>query len=299
MNWSRAKNILILTFLALNIFLGYRLWMETYILFPSRVVTHQEIEEARKQLNVVNLDLEGTVPRQFFSMSFLTVTNRLWSGEVLASSLFPEQPPCRLENIDEGSEKYIHEKGELTVSHTGIIKFTQKLAPAEEAAQKLGETEAISLAEDFLQEHGLFPSDARLEDIYELHNNGYFIRYNQVYKNQLLFGGYLYVWVSPQGVKRFELYWLQPQGFNGRDIIIITAPDALLRLTEVISPPGERKTVKEINVGYFSESFDAQKWDMVPVWRIKISDFGIFFINAYTGELEGKEEIISNENCYF
>ncbi len=191
------------------------------------------------------------------------------------------------------SEIYLHDKGELTVNQKGIIIFTQKLIPAEEEIQELGEGEANLLAEDFLQKHGLFPSDARLEDIYKMEGSRYFLRYNQVYKNQVLYGGYLYVWVNPLGVERFELYWLQPRGFTGQAINIITSTDALMRLSEIISSPKERKTVEEISVGYYSEAFDAQKWDLVPVWRIKISDLGLYFINAYTGELEGKEEIIN------
>ncbi|PKM84022.1 MAG: hypothetical protein CVU88_00240, partial [Firmicutes bacterium HGW-Firmicutes-13] len=84
MDWSKAKSILIITFLALNIFLGYRIWRETYLLFPSRVVTHQEIVEVRGKLDLINLELEEPVPRQVYSMSFLTVSNWPQRGEVVA-----------------------------------------------------------------------------------------------------------------------------------------------------------------------------------------------------------------------
>ena len=291
MDWSKAKNILILAFLALNIFLGYSLWKEAYLLFPSRVVTYQEIEKAEQKLDSINLELKASIPRQIYFMSFLTVSNKTYEGEDLAGILFSEEYSIDRSNEEEGFVVFQEGKNELAIWDKGKVVFTREpFSSIEDETQEMEEEEAASVAEEFLQEFGLFPFEARLEEVVAFEDGRYFLLYNQVYKNQALFGSYLKVWVHPNGVEGFELYWLKPEGFSGEDISTVSAASALLNLSEVISESEEKKVVESISIGYYSEAFDAQKWDTVPVWRIKITGRGIYFINAYTGELEGKDE---------
>ncbi|MDO9574680.1 MAG: two-component system regulatory protein YycI [Candidatus Contubernalis sp.] len=294
MEWSKAKSILIMIFLALNLFLGYSLWEDFYMNFPSRVVSQREIEEARAQLEFVNLELQASISRQIFSMSFLTVSNLEQQGETLVASLFDSDQPFILEQGGEGTlQVYRQDKKQIYLWENGKVIFTQEpTGDGEEPMDEvLEESAAVSMAEEFLRNAHLFPVDARLEEVHPLGDRGYLIRYNQVYINHSLYGGYLLVQVTPQGVEQFELYWLEPQGFSGQEISNISAAKALARLADNLEPFSKRAIVEAVNIGYYSEAFDAQKWDMVPVWRIRLSNGRTYYINAYTGELEGMEEM--------
>ncbi len=323
MDWSKAKNILILTFLALNIFLGYSLWKESYQLFSSRVVTYQEIEEAKQKLSSLNLELKAPIPRQIYFMSFLAVTNKKYPGEELVDMLFPGEHAADFYSGEEGFVVFQEGERELRVWDKGKVTFSREpfsLSEAEAEAEgeeegegmvdtnettdmedmqdredvqdinKMEEKEAISMAQEFLQEMGVSPLEARLEEVEAFEDGRYFLLYNQVYKNQALFGSYLKLWLHPEGVENFQLYWLEPEGFSGEDISTISAASALISLSEFLSAQEKKKEIESISIGYYSEAFDAQKWEIVPVWRIKITDQGIYFINAYTGDLEGKDE---------
>ncbi len=319
MDWSKAKNILILTFLALNIFLGYSLWKESYQLFSSRVVTYQEIEEAKQKMSTLNLELKAPIPRQIYFMSFLAVTNRKHEGEELVNRLFPGEYTTDFYSGEEGLVVFQEGERELRVWDKGKVTFSREPFSLSEGEgeeegegmvdtnettdmedmqdtedvqdiNKMEEKEAISLAQEFLQEMGVSPLEARLEEVESFEDERYFLLYNQVYKNQALFGSYLKLWVHPDGVESFELYWLEPEGFSGEDISTISAASALINLSESLSVQEKKKEIESISIGYYSEAFDAQKWEIVPVWRIKITDQGIYFINAYTGDLEGKDE---------
>ncbi len=302
MEWSRAKNILILTFLALNLFLGYSIWEEFYMHFPSRVVSQREVEQARDNLDSVNLELKASFSRQTFSMSFLTVSNRIQDQETLTAGLLDPELSIQLETEEEGRVSvYQQSSKKLSLWENGRISFLQEFpqepqepeAPGEienfEESQ-LDESAAVSLAEEALRDVQLFPPDARLEEVYCLEEDRYLATYHQVYKNHSLYGGYLNVWITPRGIQQLEMYWLDPQGFSGQEISTISAAAALSRLADTLSPSSERQAVESVNLGYYSQAFDAQKWDMVPVWRIRLSNGRVYYINAYTGEQEGMED---------
>lgn len=292
MEWSKAKNILILTFLALNLFLGYSLWEEFYMHFPSRVVSQREIEEARDRLDSVNLELKASFSRQTFSMSFLTVSSRIQEAEILKGGLFDPDLPFAVEQGEEGNALVFSQSAKrLSLWENGKISFTQDFPDeSEEPEEPLEEGTAVSLAEETLRSAQLFPPDARLEDAYSLEDGRYLVTYHQVYINHSLYGGYLMVWVSPSGMEQLEIYWLDPQGFSGQEINTISAAAALARLADSLSPSPERESVDSVNIGYYSEAIDAQKWDIVPVWRIRLSNKRVYYINAYTGEQEGMED---------
>ncbi len=296
MEWSKAKNILIMIFLALNLFLGYSLWEDIYMNLPSRVVSQREIEEATTSLESVNLELEASLSRQISSMSFLTVSSLKQQGENLAAVLFDPDQPYIFEQGEEGAlQVYRQEKNQIYLWENGKIIFTRgdPMEGIDEAQEEvLEEGAAVSLAEEYLKNVQLLPVDARLEEVYSLEDSSYLIRYNQVYKNHSLYGGYLVVRITPRGVEQIELYWLDPQGFSGQEINNISAAAALARLADSLEPFPERTAVEAVNIGYYSEAFDAQKWDMVPVWRIRLSNGSTYYINAYNGELEGVEEIL-------
>ncbi len=287
MEWSKAKNILILTFLALNIFLGYSLWKETNLLLPSRVVTYQELEEAEEHLKAFNLELKASPPRQIFYMPLLTVGNNPIDENYLLNNLFgggEDLAPVESHGAD--PLVYRQDNKELRLWNKGKVEFSQDLAssPLEE---ELGEAEALHQAQEFLETRGLFPPDARVEEIIQLEDDRYLVIFNQVYINQALYGGCIRVYIAPGGVERLVKYWLDPQGFSGEDINTISAASALISLSERLGPFSEKKEISSIKIGYYTEALDAQKWDLVPVWRIKIAGEGIYFINAYMGDLEG------------
>lgn len=287
MEWSKAKNILILTFFTLNIFLGYSLWKETKLLLPSRVVTYQELEEAQEHLEAFNLELKASPPRQIFYMPLLTVESNPIDENYLLNNFFDqEEDLAPVESHGVNPMVYRQDNKELRLWNKGKFEFTQELESSS-WEEELGEGEVLLQAQEFLESRGLFPPDARVEDIIQLENDRYMIIFNQVYINQALYGGCIRVYVAPGGVEKIVKYWLDPQEFSGEDINTISAASALIRLSERLGPFSEKKEINSVKIGYYTEALDAQKWDLVPVWRIKIAGQGIYFINAYTGELEG------------
>lgn len=79
MDWSRAKTILILSFLALNLVLGYELWAGKWNLGDSKQTNADLAVELNKLLQSRGIRLEATVPKDIPKMKEIVV--KLVDGE--------------------------------------------------------------------------------------------------------------------------------------------------------------------------------------------------------------------------
>ena len=73
MDWSKAKTILIIVFLILNIFLGGNLWLKNSAKGEVTIVSTKEIDEAKKILKQEGIIIEADIPKKISPQPFLTV----------------------------------------------------------------------------------------------------------------------------------------------------------------------------------------------------------------------------------
>lgn len=75
MDWSRAKTVLILAFLVLNILLGYQLWMDELNL-NNFTTNAAKRDEMNRMLELKNIRLQASVPEAMPILSEITVSLR-------------------------------------------------------------------------------------------------------------------------------------------------------------------------------------------------------------------------------
>ena len=76
MDLSRVKTLLIIAFLGLNLFLGYKLWFGRLSPGQGSVLSSSQVEEARQLLSEKGFELQAAIPRQIPQLSLLTVSRR-------------------------------------------------------------------------------------------------------------------------------------------------------------------------------------------------------------------------------
>lgn len=76
MDWGRAKTILIVSFLLLNMLLSYQLWVNQWYQNASKTDTADMIEEMDKQLAAKNIRLLADVPKETPKLQQITVRFR-------------------------------------------------------------------------------------------------------------------------------------------------------------------------------------------------------------------------------
>ncbi|QNO15040.1 two-component system regulatory protein YycI [Alkalicella caledoniensis] len=279
MDWSKTKTIFIIAFAVLNIFLALQIWV-----FPHGTeghVTQGEIQMIREQLENQNIDIDTSIPDRVFPKKMLTTTTPNIVNKNLRNAFFAENEKVT-EKIENGDYNVFSTHSSMSVSAEGkIIYISESSGPN---ILTLNEQNALSIAESFSKQTLALPSDAKVHGIKKINQDTYLVEYYQVYKRNRVDASYIKVTVSSRGVTKYERYWVEPVSFSGNEYLIIPSTGALMRFTDFYQGKG---TITELFLSYYSEPLKAGQWQMVPVWVVEVDDLNYYYLNAYTGELEG------------
>ncbi len=294
MELSRAKTLLIAAFFLLNLFLFYHIWEEKgESLFPYG--QEEELSQLESALEEAKLEMAIGLPRGGIRIGHLVVepwkierseaVHPVWDAlgiEREAASDVLEEQPAQAEE-----ERVIisrHGTGDyrLVLREGGTVSLNSALeTPSEE---DVAWEEMEKAAQDFVD--GIpYMADFEL-DYMQRGQEGTVLNYRQVYDHFPLYAGYLQVFMNGLDLTGFYLYRLEPVGFAEQAREIVPPSTALLRFLEVYAPDGRHKAIVDFSLGYYSQEYDAERWEIPPVWRIRLNNGELYYINAFTGNLE-------------
>jgi regulatory protein YycI of two-component signal transduction system YycFG len=285
MNLGRAKLILIIAFTGLNLFLAYHLFWPDFGRLTRMAFTAEDLHATEAVLKEKNYYLETSLDRTIRTGSFLTVSRSLeFQRQVLLRML---QEGAEFSHSDEGT---FYQKDEKTavIQSTGLIRVLytppQELAGT---ADVLDDREVRVLTENFLLNEHLMPNGAVFDYMENIGPGDRILHYYQIIDDVAIFTGQLKVIIVENRVRSVEIYWVDPAEDNpGREMEVISAIEALSNLVRDLGPSDEPQSITSITLGYFSGEIDAEKWEISPVWRIMIQNEQVYYINAFTGNLE-------------
>ncbi|MDI6894202.1 MAG: hypothetical protein QME70_06295 [Bacillota bacterium] len=295
MDWARAKNILIVAFLGVNLLLGYRLWTGPATASSSLyTVGAREVREVAAQLRERGVVLAAEIPRRARPLALLTVSNPpVEPAAVAARFLGPGA-----EVVQEG-DVWLGLKGqEAVVVYPGGEVFYRRLprpgaqpggTPPSAGKEKPPDPDrAVQAARDFWGERGGLPTGADLDYHAPAGAGRYLVVFTCQAAGHRFFGGRAAALVGPGGVE--EAYGAFPlaEKPSGNPRPILPATEALLRAAPLLVEKGA--VVVQVEEGYYSPVYDAREWEAVPVWRVRLGSGASLYVNAYTGEPEGKDE---------
>jgi regulatory protein YycI of two-component signal transduction system YycFG len=286
-NLGRAKTALIYAFLGLNIFLSYHLLLPFMDRFNQVAVSSADYENARSYLEQNNYILEAEIIRSAQVSTFLTVAPAQQIRDELRS-LFSGASVVSEENK---TSVYRLTDRELTVRPEGPLRIDFKPGLFLEAQSETPEDQELSgLVLQLLGENMVVPDEVRYNYIKREQDGRKIIHYYQDIGGTPLYAGYMNVFIEGDRIVSVELYWLElidwPQ--EG-EIEVIPATEALIRLVEELGPSPNPRQIIKVDLGYYSREYNAEKWEIPPVWRILLGDGGVYYINAFTGNLEADE----------
>lgn len=285
MNLGRAKSILIIAFIGLNIFLGYNLFWPDFGRLTRVAVTAEEIRITEAMLNENNYFLETTLDRAIQTSDFLTVAPASDLQKKIEKRLIEENASI---TVDASSKTYSREGQVLIFDSSGLIRvlFEPGVFLAERSIN-LEQREIRNKVEQLLKEEQLMPEGAMFDYMEHIESEGIILHYYQIHDNLPIYSGQLEVVIDLDRLKEVRIYWLEPLVRSPvREMEIISATDALSNLVRELGPSSVPRRVKQIDLGYISWEYDAEKWEIPPVWRIVLDGQQLYFINAFTGNLE-------------
>ncbi len=67
---------------------------------------------------------------------------------------------------------------------------------------------------------------------------------------------------------------------------VISAAEAVCRVVREIGPSLQPRRIVQVSLGFYSQEYNAERWEVPPVWRIMLDRGETYYINALTGNRE-------------
>jgi regulatory protein YycI of two-component signal transduction system YycFG len=270
MDWSKAKNILIIAFIVTNVFLVITIERNLFREPNLPLPIDKTIQSVTHVMGEKGIYINTDIPRTMTPMPVLEVEYETYEDKDISRLLSGEKDT---DNDPGGQFEIVNEKVLIytasTISNTGV---------------KIDEEQARERAETFLEKHGFVENDVEYWRT-DFDGEQYTIVFKQKYKATFLEDSYMKVQVTEVGaVKYFERIWLKPAHVGDNRNEIMSSTKALLKAIEKLSEKEGSKTIVDISIGY---RFDppsmqsAKSGTAFPVWRIALEDGETIFIDAY------------------
>ncbi|MCT4594309.1 MAG: two-component system regulatory protein YycI [Anaeromicrobium sp.] len=266
MDWSKAKNILIIGFIITNVFLIYNIQKDMYNRNNVLIVDDKIINDTKSILKEKDIGVDTQVPKIVIEMAPLDVEYETYDEDKLKENL-------------------VGARGLLTIENNKLLKYRKSSL---EEKYFLDRESALKTAEDFVSKIGFKNKGEEIWHTSE-YNNRYEILYKQSYKDMFLEDSYMKVIVSTNGVEAFERIWLKPMEKEKSKREIMPATKALLKVMDDLEEVPRPIIIKDISLGYW---FDRSKISFVnaenvksgtafPAWRIVLDNKEVKFVSAY------------------
>ncbi|MCE5196985.1 MAG: hypothetical protein LLG09_07660 [Negativicutes bacterium] len=299
MNWSRAKSVLIIIFILLNVVLGYFNYLRPYRVMEATMGDDAALAAIRDQLLQEKITLLQSIPHEVHktgSLNLITATEMKQNTANLFSGLDSQTTACTIPN---GLVYYTVTAGQeqAVLSACGLLTYTNGMAVIEANTPLISYEFACSVAKNFLHERlGYNISGYRLQTQKAANELGSSqkIIWCRSYEGYALYDVSLEMTVVGSRVASFTLNPYRITGETSPAQWTATAADILLRLPEdeyirnlrdqALAAGENWLVIKEIEFGYFSFFSSAESGAAQPVWRVLLQDNREIYFDAFTAQ---------------
>lgn len=279
MDWSKAKTILIVIFLILNIFLIINIAGK-----ESRVtvISQKDILEIQTILKNNGILLEASLPNEIKPKALLKVEDIVYDENNMVNKFIGENS---VKSTNENSTVYIKDSKMLEINKNKSIIFTD--SNPKDTLTDISKSNVKKYFEGYLRNRGINLKNVELASFSQT-NEGYKVKFVQVFDNNPIFVSYFDVNLTNAGITKLSGRWINPIGFIEASKDIKSPTEILLMFAKDISNANTNNTViKSMSLGYYSpiESLKNATISIAPVWEIQTND-KVYYYNAYEGYLE-------------
>lgn len=285
MNWSKAKNILIIAFIITNLILVITLNKIDKDNNKYASVDKEFVQDVKNLLLDKNIKLSTEIPIDTPPMSLLTIEYEVYDTQEKQNKL-ARHFLGEYTKIHDNNNEVVFKKDdeELIIKNNRHIIYMDK--NKNKKYDELNYERVNSIIINFLKEKGLYKEDFKLTNYY-VENNIHKLEFSKIHKNMFIEKSYMKFDIDNTGIKEFQRVWIEPIGLKDVEISVRPAPDALLRLLSRQEAYG--KTIIDISLCYYFDPSanstgdlkNTKQGDAVPAWRIEFRDGMKIFLTEY------------------
>ena len=289
MDWSKAKNVLIVAFIITNLLLVYVIQKDSINNERFQLANDDYIQNVESFLSDNGIKLDVEIQNKSITLPMLMVRYKTFDIKEIAKTFLGEDYNIINDNI--------YQSGKKRIERISNKKFVYTDSSNVLSNYPLSEEEVTEISKDFLKKHNLMSEDLKLQQIYlgaVDENSGvplYKLVYNQVYKNQFLAESYINVYIRHDLVVGLEVMLLEYEKTQGGSQRVIPATEAILRkMNDILSDneDGEDIVISSLELGYYfnTNDIDLTTWETIasgtafPSWKIVLSNGKTYYTEA-------------------
>ncbi len=250
MDWGRAKTILILSFLCLNLFLGYQLWEEKKQQSIQGQISQLQIDELEQRLRDADI---------------------IFSEESILDKM-PEMSNMKVLVKDLRELGFNQAVGQINWENHQLEAFFKQ---------------PIALPEVEADRNTLYLSYVPLFDQYQIdvdRSTSEMPIFLQNINGYPVFTSTLQLTIDEQGWSGYKQSYYNPEEKGASRQVVSAYTTLAVLLENGIFEAGEE--VQQVRLGYTIEQLDTDVQFLVPAWRV-VHTNGIHYINGFTGMVIG------------
>lgn len=281
MDWSKAKTILIISLVIVNIILGFAVYNSNQDI--ESTVSEDFIEDTIRLLSNKGISVDVEIPRDIPSLEGLAVEFETYKTFELNQKFFSDDGRVSIKG--DGLVEILTEDEKLTIINEKLIIFESN--KTSDNYQLQTNDDAIEMATSFLIDLGYDTIDMKLSYIKETEGR-YYIEFSKIYNERYLESAFTNIQLDNTGIRKFERLWLNIIEVGETPIFISSAPKSILALLSMNEVYG--KTIQDISLchyfdpekhEYIQDPLDAQQGRAIPAWRIQFDDGYKVIIDDY------------------
>lgn len=278
MDWTRAKNILIVAFIITNLILGYALYQlnSQYSPFDDSKYVKSVLKRLEEKNIEVNINI---VPKNTPKKKILTMEYDIKNPKDMAEKLLGKEYEVRR---DKKSKRVYYENlsEKIWFEENRELNYTNNSSSQNYGIIDLEQAKKIS--KEFIKKMGF--EDENMKLTWSKKRSGsYFITYTKTHEDLLVEKSYMTFTVDKFGVRSFKRLWMNFLEEGTYEEEIRDALTALLRLSTYDDT--ENKKIVEIEACYYfdpnseeAKSYSTRTFQTSLAWKISFADGTIIFI---------------------
>jgi hypothetical protein len=261
MDWSKAKNVLLVVFILLNTILLYN----NYVAFSGggNILSDELSSNTLAVLASRGINVNCEIPSSAKGATLIYgpyLEDRHKIADVLLGSKARDK-------IEDG--KMIREGGKELIFNDNSFEFKDEKP---QALENISDIEKAKLMlEDTLENMGIPYKDFEMDSKSKTKDNIYKFEYKQVYEGYILFDNYIKAEIWTTGIKKLDFKYRSVRGIKkNTKQKTVDAYQILLKMTDI-----KNVDINKIDIGY---------GDYVLSWRVRFSNGSESFYSAYNGQ---------------
>lgn len=281
MDWSKAKTILIISFIVVNLLLILALFNTNETV--ETLVSEEFVEDSIRLLSNKDIIVPTEIPREIPSLQSLIVEYEDFNTQELNEKFFDGNGKISIKS--DGFVEIEDKNEKLTILNSKLLIYESN--KTEDSKVLHNNDDAIEVATNYLKDLKFDTSDMKLSHIRE-GNGRYHLEFSKIYNEKYLESAFTNIQLDNTGITKFERQWLNVIEVGDTPIFISSAPKSMLGLLSMNQVYG--KTVKDISLSYYFEPekhdyiqnpLEAKQGKTIPAWRIQFEDGHKVFIDNY------------------